>query len=167
MMTPGRKNSLYKPSMRIVFGAHIFRIFMVLLTPVLCVWAYVDNRRKVSQFVRDIDREMTWTMSHLHPSMMPTKELIMVMGRYLTVDIRCRNYIVWITREFYGAGYTFWADVSSCSCPESRTRIEVLANREFSNKEELKISRFVEPQTLSDLDSMIGTLNFYLDQHFA
>jgi hypothetical protein len=167
-MISGKKGTLYKPALHVVVGAYLFKVIMIAFTPVFSVWGRIDSKKKISQLLRDIERDMKWTISHLHPSIGSAEEQQIMMGRYLTVDLRCEKYIVWITREFDGQAYGFWADISSQSHPEVRTRIDVLAKKVLSSRDEQSKDGWPGvPQTLADLDSVIRLLHPYLEQYFV
>ena len=147
--------------------ASLFRATTHLLSPVIRFWDAVDGRRKYSKMVQDIECEMSWTITHLHPQIILPADRKLAMGKYATLTLRCPSYFIWITREFYGAGYDFWADVGSLSNPDSRIRVDTFAEQISRTVDalELKQGRRI-PTTLSDLDSLIRFIAPELEAFF-
>ncbi len=152
----------------ILVRASLFRAINLLLSPIIGLFSAVDGPRKYSRMVQDIQREMPWTISHLHPQIVFPEDRKLAMGRYATVTLECPNYSIWITREFYGAGYDFWADVGSISHPDLRVRMDCLAKQLLGSATPPETSsQTAIPTTLSDLDSLISCLAPKLEAHFV
>lgn len=152
----------------ILVRASLFRAINLFLSPIIGLFSAVDGPRKYNRMVRDIQCEMPWTITHLHPQIVLPEDRKLAMGRYATVTLKCPNYSIWITREFYGTGYDFWADVGSLSHPDLRVRMDTLAKQLLrSPKPPETASQTAIPTTLSDLDSLIRSLAPQLEAHFG
>jgi len=167
-MSLQRKKSTRIGKLRVAVLATLFRMLTSVLSPLILSWEIVGSRRRQSRLIRDVRDEMVWTMSNLHPQVTPHPARKPAMGRYATVLLRCPNYLVWITREFYWGGHDFWADFASLLHPDSRVRVDTLAKEiessaNFAGRE----SHPAIPTTLSDLDSMIHRLDPELKKRFS
>jgi hypothetical protein len=130
------------------------RVLAIFLSPLI----HVDMRRKHKKFLQDVIDQMPWTMSNLRPRV-ESKETL-AMGRYATVTLRCPQYLLQITADFYGGGYDFWTDVMPLSEPHKRARIDVLAKEMGTSTD--STGRYVGPpllRTLSELDNLIRELD--------
>lgn len=161
-------NTKYLGKKRDEVLASLFRATTRLLFPVISLWDAVDGRRKYTRMIQDIECEMPWTITHLHPQIIVPAHRKLAMSRYATVTLRCPSYFIWITREFYGAEYDFWADVGSLANPDSRIRIDTFDEQMSRSVDgvRLKPSRKI-PTTLSDLDSLISTIAPELEAFFC
>ena len=147
-------------------GSRTAAVLFKLLTFWISPFARLDSRRKQKRLLRDVIEEMQWTMSNLRPRVESRGEL--AMGRYAAVTLRCPNYLLYVTGDFYGAAYDFWADVGSLSQPHQRVRIDTFAKQigSLSSPTESSVHSAM-PATLSDLDSLIRRLDPQLTAHFS
>jgi hypothetical protein len=159
-----------KGSNKGLFGRGLFaigRVFQIIISPFTKLLAAAGDLIKARKFRRDVIRQMSLTITNLHPEV--TIGGTDRRGWYTEIHLDFGDFRLRITRAIYNpARQDLWADIASTFDPATFFRMDyVIAALTQLDKtcEVPELSQF--PNTLAAIDATIWAVRTKLSQHLS
>ena len=132
-----------------------FKVFFFAASLFMRPWLVRAGRKRNAKLYQDVLNNMKWTISNLHPDISLVEDN-QAMGRFARVILRCQDYTIQITREYYYGGDDLGVAIALSCHPDKYFGIGVVAKVIDSEKYAVeKKEPWMLLRTLNDLDSFI------------